>query len=150
MEPNVFSEFYLPPPPSSSIYLLRKTTSYTCEKKTQIICNISLYWKGYSISTFLKSCRHWSHIGAAADKDDTARRRSPEEKKFTLIWFGCWQIFQIENSGKKWVQFRNIFEYYMEVKRSFSGMSQIRGFRIWKSNSSSKSALSSLGKFYLL
>ena len=35
MEPNVFSEIYLPPPPpSSSIYLLlRKTT--TCEKKLE-------------------------------------------------------------------------------------------------------------------
>ena len=34
MEPNVFSEIYLPLPPSSSIYLLlRKTT--TCEKKLE-------------------------------------------------------------------------------------------------------------------
>ena len=51
------------------------------KKKTQIICNISnIYWKGFSISTFLESCRHWSHIGAAAKQADTALRRSPEEK----------------------------------------------------------------------
>ena len=59
--------------------------NFIVEKKTQIICNISLYWKGFSISTFLESCHHWSYIEAAANQVDIARRRSPEEKK--LQWF---------------------------------------------------------------
>ena len=120
---------------------------FIVEKKPQISCNISFYWKGFSISNFLESCCHWSHIGAAANQAATARRT----KKIIYNDLICFlSNFSNTKLGKKRVQFRNIFEYYMEVKRSFSGMSQILGFRIWKSNSSSKSALSSLGKFYLL
>ena len=86
----------------------KKTKSkknFIVEKKTQIICNISLYWKGFSISTFLESCHHWSHIWAAASKADTAGCRSPEEKKH---WFDLVQI-ELENSGKKWVYNFGIF-----------------------------------------